>query len=102
MTKLHNTQGKAHFKQFDFSQWTLEQRLYFLEMAIEKRVKCLRDKINPEVPASAGIIYNRLRLPYQCQKYIDVLKANQQLTDQEREAEIRHIEIQFFGALETK
>lgn len=101
MTKIVNRDGREKYCNFDFENWAMEKRIRFLEMAIEKRVKTLLEKINPRFVSSATVVNRRLRIPLNCQDKLDNLKENSNLESVEFKLKLKEIEDEFFGALDN-
>lgn len=102
MSRIVNVKGQEVFKRFEFDAWSTEQKLDFLERAIELRIKHLLEQIDPQFITSANVVNRRLKLPLQCQQELEVLKETFERGALEFRQELYRIEALFFGALEIQ
>lgn len=101
MTKIVDVDGRKLYCNFDFESWSIEERIRFLEMAIEKRVNTLLAKIDPRFITSATVVNRRLVIPLKCQDKLNKLKEDSDHETVEFKLKFKEIEDEFFGALET-
>lgn len=99
MSGIVNLKGKELYDQFDFKEWSVEKRVLFLEMAIEKRVKCLLAQQDKRFLTSINVVNRRLNIPLQCQNDIELLKKSNDWSTKDFKEKLDKIERAFFGAL---
>lgn len=99
MTKIINTDEQEVFNRFDLNSWSTQERLTFLEQAIEIRVKHLLDLIDPNFIASITTVNRWLRVPLSCQKELEHLKNTYDIQSEVFHNNLEKIEHNFFSAI---
>lgn len=99
MTKIVNTNEQEVFNRFDLNSWSTQERLTFLEQAIEIRVKHLLDLIDPNFIASVTTVNRWLRVPLSCQKELEHLKNTYDIQSEVFHSNLEKIEHNFFSAI---
>lgn len=95
MSKIVSSNHQEIFNQFASKNFSLDQRVQFLELAIECRVKALLKLIDPKHVVSATVVNKRLNSPLACRHDLEQLKSTQTLSHDA----LDHIQQQLFGQL---
>lgn len=94
-----NPQHQHYFQQYDFDAWTYEQRLTFLQQAIELRAKLLLGKMEDRAPRAVSNTYAYLQKAYAMQDAIEFIKADPGMSQVDKEKRLAILEDVYFGEL---
>lgn len=95
MTKIVDVKGQEILSRFVGKECDLDQRVQFLEVAIECRVQALLKQIDPTHVTSANVVNKRLNIPLKCHNDLEQLKLRNRLSL----GALERIQNQLFGQL---